>query len=152
MSYANDMPTATPTAPDTQLAATLRISLMRLARRLRAQRAHTDLTLSQTSALATVERHGPLTLGELAAYEKVQPPSMTRIVGVLTEHEVLVRAPHDTDGRQVILSITDSGRDLLREDRRRREAWLAQHLRHLDPDEIDLLRAAAPVLEKLATT
>jgi DNA-binding MarR family transcriptional regulator len=146
------MPTATPTAPDTQLAATLRISLMRLARRLRAQRAHTDLTLSQTSALATVERHGPLTLGELAAYEKVQPPSMTRIVGVLTEHEVLVRAPHDTDGRQVILSITDSGRDLLREDRRRREAWLAQHLRHLDPDEIDLLRAAAPVLEKLATT
>jgi DNA-binding MarR family transcriptional regulator len=125
---------------------------MRLARRLRAQRVDTDLTLSQMSALATVERHGPLTLGELAAHEKVQPPSMTRIVGVLVEHAVVDRAPHDTDGRQVILSITDTGRELLREDRRRREAWLAQHLRHLTPDEVDLLRAAAPVLEKLATT
>jgi DNA-binding MarR family transcriptional regulator len=146
------MPTASPTALDSQLAAALRISVMRLARRLRAQRADTDLTLSQMSALATVERHGPLTLGELAASEKVQPPSMTRIVGVLVEHDLAARAPHDTDGRQVVLSITDHGRELLREDRRRREAWLAQHLRHLTADEVDLLRAAAPVLEKLATT
>jgi DNA-binding MarR family transcriptional regulator len=146
------MPTASPTAVDTQLSAALRISVMRLARRLRAQRVDTDLTLSQMSALATVERHGPLPLGELAAYEKVQPPSMTRIVGVLVEHDVLDRASHATDGRQVVLSITDSGRELLREDRRRREAWLAQHLRHLTSDEVELLRAAAPVLEKLATT
>jgi DNA-binding MarR family transcriptional regulator len=146
------MPTASPTVVDTQLSAALRISVMRLARRLRAQRPDNARTLSQMSALATVERYGPLTLGELANHEKVQPPSMTRIVGVLTDHGFLDRAAHVTDGRQVILTITDGGRELLREDRRRREAWLAQHLRHLTPDEIEVLRAAAPVLEKLATT
>jgi DNA-binding MarR family transcriptional regulator len=146
------MATSSPTATDSQLSAALRISVMRLARRLRAQRPVNALTLSQMSALATVERHGPLTLGELANHEKVQPPSMTRIVGVLTDDGFLQRAAHITDGRQVILTITDSGRDLLREDRRRREAWLAQHLRHLTAEELDVLRAAAPVLEKLATT
>ena len=152
MSYANDMPAAPSTAVDAQLAAALRISVMRLARRLRAQRADSDLTLSQMSALATVERRGPLTLGELAAFENVQPPSMTHIVAALSEHAYLTRAPHETDGRQVVLTITPAGRDLLREDRRRREAWLSQHLRHLSADEVELLRAAAPVLEKLATT
>jgi DNA-binding MarR family transcriptional regulator len=139
-----------PTLVQTQLSAELRIAVMRLARRLRAQRAETDLTLSQLSALSAVERHGPLTLGVLAAHEKVQPPSMTRMAGKLADRGLLTRVPHQTDGRQVVVTVTESGRELLREDRRRREAWLAQQLRDLAPDEVATLRAAVPVLEKLA--
>jgi len=148
MSYANDMPTST----ETRLSAALRISVMRLARRLRAERPETGLTLSQVSALATVERHGPLTLGELAAREKVQPPSMTRVVAILTERGLVHRSANAADGRQVMLSVTDAGAGLMFEDRRRREAWLAQQLRLLEPAELLVLRQAAPVLEKLAST
>jgi DNA-binding MarR family transcriptional regulator len=140
-----------PTSTDTQLAATLRIAVMRLARRLRAERVETDLTLSQISALASVDRHGPVTLGALAALERVQPPSMTRIVGVLADRELVTRVPHQTDGRQIVVAITDAGRDLLKEDRRRREAWLAQRLRDLSVDELAVLREAAPILEKLSS-
>jgi DNA-binding MarR family transcriptional regulator len=139
-----------PTSTDTQLAATLRMAVMRLARRLRAERPETDLTLSQLAALASVDRHGPLTLGSLAAHERVQPPSMTRIVGVLADRGLVTRVPHETDGRQILVDATDAGRDLLREDRRRREAWLAQVLRNLSKDEIETLHAAAPILEALA--
>ena len=147
MSYANDMPTAT---LDAHLSAALRISVMRLARRLRAQRVDTDLTLSQMSALATVERHGPLTLGELASYEKVQPPSMTRTVNCLEQEGHVVRRAHESDGRQVVVSLTEAGRAAVLADRRRRDAWLAQRLRELSPDERAALRAAAPVLAALA--
>src|SRR3954468_6121030 len=147
MRYANDMPTTT----DIQLAAGLRIAVMRLARRLRAERPETDLTISQLAALASVERHGPLTLGVLAAHERVQPPSMTRMVGALAERDLLTRVPHETDGRQIVVAITDAGRDLLKEDRRRREAWLACQLRELTPDELYALHEAAPILEKLAS-
>jgi DNA-binding MarR family transcriptional regulator len=139
-------------ATDVSLSAALRISVMRLARRLRTERPDNDLTLSQISALAAVERHGPLALGELAAREKVQPPSMTRIVNVLTERALISRTAHATDGRQVVLAVTPEGSALLREDRKRREAWLAQQLRTLAPDEVEILKAAAPILERLATT
>jgi DNA-binding MarR family transcriptional regulator len=141
------MPTTT---AETQLAATLRIAVMRLARRLRAERAATDLTISQVAALASVERHGPLTLGALAAHERVQPPSMTRMVGVLADRGLLTRVPHQTDGRQVVVAITDAGRALLKEDRRRREAWLARQFRDLSAYELGVLRDAAPILESLA--
>jgi DNA-binding MarR family transcriptional regulator len=140
-----------PTSTDTHLAATLRIAVMRLARRLRAERAEVDLTLSQLSALSSVDRHGPMTLGALATHERVQPPSMTRIVGVLADRGLLTRVPHETDGRQVVVALTEDGRDLLKEDRRRREAWLAQRLRELSPDELGVLHKAAPILEKLTS-
>jgi DNA-binding MarR family transcriptional regulator len=145
------MLTIMPTSTDTHLAAGLRIAVMRLARRLRAERPETDLTISQLAALASVERHGPLTLGALAAHERVQPPSMTRMVGALAERDLLTRVPHETDGRQIVVAITDAGRDLLKEDRRRREAWLARQLRELTPAELDVLHEAAPILEKLAS-
>ena len=124
---------------------------MRLARRLRTERPDTDLTLSQLAALSSVERHGPLTLGELADREKVQPPSMTRMVGLLAERGLVTRAAHATDGRQVVISVTEAGAALMVEDRRRREAWLARQLRLLSPEEMLVLRQAAPILEKLAT-
>jgi DNA-binding MarR family transcriptional regulator len=139
-----------PTATDTALASTLRLSVMRLARRMRAERAETSLTLSQLAALATLDRHGALTPGELAAHEKVQPPSMTRLLAVLEDKALVTRAPHPTDGRQALMTISPEGQALLREDRRRRDAWLARRMRALDSEEIEVLRRAAGVLDKLA--
>jgi len=146
MTYTNQMPTLA----DTALASTLRLAVMRLARRMRAERADTSLSLSSLAALATVERHGPLAPGELAAHEKVSPPSMTRLVGRLELAGLLTRTAHPTDRRQVLLSLTRAGTALLREDRRRREAWLAQRLGDLAPEELAVLRRAAAVLDKLA--
>ena len=139
-----------PPASDTALASALRLAVMRLARRMRSERADTSLTLTQLAALATVERHGPLTPRELAAAERVQPPSMTRIAGSLEAEGLLTRTGHPTDGRQVLLAISPAGVALLREDRRRREAWLAQRLRELEPEDREVLRRAAEVLDRLA--
>ncbi len=144
------MLTTMPTAADTALASTLRLSVMRLARRMRGMRADTSLSLSQLAALATLDRHGPLTPGELAAHEKVQPPSMTRLLAGLESAGLVTRAAHATDGRQVVMTVSTAGQALLREDRRRRDAWLAQQLRTLDPEEIAVLDRAAGILERLA--
>ena len=148
MSYANDMPAATQTA----LASTLRLSVMRLARRMRAQRADTMLTLSQLAALATLDRHGPLSPGELAAHEKISRPSMTRLLAVLEGQGLVVRKAHPTDGRQVTLAVSPAGQELLKEDRRRRDVWLAQRLQGLAPDELAVLQCAAGILDRLAST
>ena len=139
-----------PLAADTALASTLRLSVMRLARRLRTERADSSLGLSHLAALATLERHGPLTPGELAAQEKVQPPSMTRLLATLVVAGLVTRTAHPTDGRQVLVSISREGGTLLREDRRRRDAWLARRLRELEPADLDVLRQAAAVLDRLA--
>lgn len=141
------MPLATRT--DTELASMLRISVMRLARRLRAHRLDSGLTLTQLAALATLERHGPMTPGELAVHEKVQPPSVTRVIAVLESRELASRTAHPTDGRQQIVAVTAAGKGLLREDRRRREAWLSRQLAELSAADRALLRAAGPVLERL---
>lgn len=148
MSYANDVPTATQTA----LASTLRLSVMRLARRMRAQRADTSLTLSQLAALATLDRHGALSPGELAAHEKISPPSMTRLLGVLEAAGLVVRTAHPSDGRQVQLAASPAGVALLKEDRRRRDVWLARRLRDLDAEELEVLQRAAGILDRLAST
>lgn len=139
-----------PRTAETALASTLRLSVMRLARRLRSERADTSLSLSQLAALATLDRHGPLTPGELAAHERVQPPSMTRLVATLEAAALARRDPHPTDGRQVLLRITPEGSAILLEDRRRRDAWLARQLRDLDPADLAVLTRAAAVLDRLA--
>jgi DNA-binding MarR family transcriptional regulator len=148
MSYANDMPTAT----DTALASRLRLSVMRLARRMRAQRADTMLTLSQLAALSTLDRHGALSPGELAAHEKISPPSMTRLLGVLETGGLVARTAHPTDRRQVLLAVSPAGQALLKEDRRRRDVWLAQRLQDLPADELQVLRRAAGILDRLASS
>ncbi len=138
------------------LATAMRISISRLARRLRVEQrlglGRTEAVLSdiQLAALAALERHDSMTPGELAEHEKVQPPSMTRVIAVLEERGLVLRAPHATDRRQVVLTVTQDGRDLVRRVRRRREAWLAQRLQELTPEERRILRAAAPILEKLS--
>ena len=143
MTYAKEMHS------DVALASELRTSVMRLARRLRRMRADTTLSLGQLAALGTLDRHGPMTPGELAAHERVQPPSMTRIVKALEETGYVARTPHPTDGRQVVVSLTASGTRLLGEDRRQREAWLAQRVRDLAPADRELLHRAAEVLDRL---
>lgn len=140
---------------DEALATAMRISISRLARRLRVERlglGGTQMVLSdiQLAALAALERHDSMTPGELAEHEKVQPPSMTRVIAVLEERGLVRREPHATDRRQVILTVTADGRDLVRRVRRLREAWLAQRLQELTPDERRALRAAAPILEKIS--
>jgi DNA-binding MarR family transcriptional regulator len=141
---------------DAGLATAMRISISRLARRLRVERlglGGTETALLsdiQLAALAALERHESMTPGELAEHEKVQPPSMTRVIAVLEERGLVRRAPHATDRRQVVLTVTADGRDLVQRVRRRREAWLAQRLQELSPEERQVLRDAAPILEKIS--
>jgi DNA-binding MarR family transcriptional regulator len=142
------------TRSDAGLATELRISVSRLARRLRAERIArglgTELSDTQLAALAALERHAAMTPGELAEHEKVQPPSMTRVIAALLERGLVTRAPHPTDGRQVRLTVTVAGRELVQQSRKLREAWLAQRLRELSPQERATLRAAAPILQRLS--
>jgi DNA-binding MarR family transcriptional regulator len=147
-----DMATSirTDTEVDHELVAALRVGVMRLARRLRNERSGSDLTLTQLSALGTLDRYGKLTLGELAAIENVKPPSMTRTVNCLQEAGLVTRAAHESDGRQVVVGLTDHARAVLDEDRRRRDAWLAVHLADLAPADLDLLRFIAPLLDRMA--
>jgi len=140
---------------DAGLATAMRISISRLARRLRVERlglggTETALSDIQLAALAALERHESMTPGELAEHEKVQPPSMTRVIAVLEERGLVRRAPHPTDRRQVVLTVASEGRDLVQRVRRRREAWLAQRLQELSPEERQVLRDAAPILEKIS--
>src|SRR5689334_12684988 len=132
------MPTAV--VSDPVLASSLRLSVMRLARRLRGQRVSTDLGLTYLATLSTLELHGRMTPGELAAHERVQPPSMTRVVAALEVRGLARRQPHPTDRRQAIVELSPAGRDLLKADRRRRDAWPAQRLGGLASDELELLR------------
>ena len=148
------MTTPQQTRSDAGLASVLRISVSRLARRLRAERLtkglEPGLSDTQLAALAALERHPEMTPGELADHEKVQPPSMTRVITVLEDLGLVMRAPHATDRRQVVLTVTGHGREVVQQSRKLREAWLAKRLRELTPQERATLRAAAPILEKLS--
>ena len=153
MSYANDMPTLQKVSrTDAGLASELRLSVMRLRRRLAVER-HPDneLSINQMGVLGVLFRTGgALTIGELASAEKVQPPSMTRSVNCLEQSGDVVRRPHETDGRQVVVELSEQGRQRVRADRDRRDAWLARRLKELTPDERAILRQAAPILANLA--
>jgi DNA-binding MarR family transcriptional regulator len=137
---------------DSGLASALRISVARLSRRLRTERDPGSelLPVGQLSVLGALNRFGDQTVGELAALERVQPPSMTRTVNCLHDGGYVVRRKNAADGRQVVITLSDQGRTTLAADRRRRDAWLAQRLRELTPGERSVLRQAAPLLERLA--
>src|ERR687893_1566367 len=119
---------------DSGLASELRVSVMRLRRRLVAER-HPDneLSMSQMAVLGQLYRNGDQTVGDLAAAEGVQPPSMTRTVQTLEAGGYVSRRRHDTDGRQVVISLSDQGVATVRADRVRRDAWLARRLPQLTP-------------------
>lgn len=132
-----------------QLAAALRDSITRLNRRLRQARPIGDLTITQLSALTSLELNGALTPRELADIERVQPPTLTKIVAKLEERGLIQRTPHPTDGRQVILAATESGRAVIVEHRRARDEWLARQLAALTPDERETLGKAAEILGRI---
>ena len=131
-----------------QLTSRLRMVVARLSRRLR-QEANEGATPSQLAALATVERHGPITLGELAGHERVRPPTMTRIVAGLEEGGLVRRAIDPSDRRVARVTITTDGSRLLARSRTRKDAFLATLLENLEPDELAAVENAVPVLERL---
>ncbi|MDQ6849747.1 MAG: MarR family transcriptional regulator [Actinomycetota bacterium] len=133
-----------------ELASTLRPSLLRLTRLIRNQRADMSVTLTQLSAMGTLHKHGAMSAGELAACERVQPPSMTKVLAHLEERGLVRREAHPADRRQAIIAITDAGLALLESERRSRDAWLSQRVARLTSDERALLRKIVPVLDKLA--
>jgi DNA-binding MarR family transcriptional regulator len=140
------------TRTDTGLASQLRVSLVRLTRRLRSEREPSnELSTAAISVLGVLIREGDLTIGQLAGHERVQPPSMTRTVSALEAEGYVVRRPSPDDGRSVIVGLADKGRETLLADRRRRDVWLAQQLRTLTPEERDLLRKVVPIIERLST-
>lgn len=144
------MTTATRTKAIAELAAQLRPSLLRLTRIIRNQRVDISVTLTQLSAMGTLFQRGPMSAGELATCERVQPPSMTKVLANLEERGLVRRDAHPGDRRQAIIAITDAGVALLDSERRSRDAWLSLRLARLTPEERALLRTVVPVLDKLA--
>src|SRR5690606_3661980 len=134
----------------TQLAVLLRDAITRLNRRVRQTRPVGDLTATQLSALTSLDLAGAMTPRELADAERVQPPTMTKIIGKLEDRGLVERSPHPTDRRQVILAATPEGRAMLARFERAREEWLARRLAELTSDERELLRQAAEILRRVA--
>ncbi|MGY0005785.1 MarR family winged helix-turn-helix transcriptional regulator [Micromonospora sp. I033] len=136
--------------PPAQLAPQLRDAITRLNRRVRQARPVGDLTVTQLSALTSLKLAGALTPRELADIERVQPPTMTKIVAKLEERGLVQRTPHPTDGRQVILAATEGGRAVLDQFERARNEWLASRLAALTEEERDTLQRAAEILQGIA--
>lgn len=132
------------------VAGRLRLSVTRLNRLLR-RHADTGLTPSQLSALATIERHGPITLGALAEHERVAPPSITKLVSKLEGQSFVQRHASPADGRVALVSLTAAGNALLSESRQRKNEWLAERLSNLTPGERARLADALDVLDAVLT-
>lgn len=126
-------------------------SVVRLSRRLRQER-QSELTANQMSVLGTLRTKGPLTPSAIAAHERVQPPSMTRTINCLDETGLVTRGKHADDGRQVIVTISAKGEDVLATERARRDQWLALRIAELGTDDRKVLREAAVILDHLATS
>jgi DNA-binding MarR family transcriptional regulator len=136
---------------DAGLASELRLSVMRLRRRLAAERdPANDLSIPVMAVLGALFRYGELTVGELAAIERVQPPTMTRKLTYLEEGGYVARRAHETDGRVVVVGLTEQGTATVLADRKRRDEWLSRQLRDLTAQEREVLRAAAPILQRLS--
>jgi DNA-binding MarR family transcriptional regulator len=135
----------------TDSAARLRLAIVRTARRLRQEAAGpgADLTPTGVSALATVERHGPLTPSELAEIERVKRPTATRTLSVLDEAGLVERASDPADGRSSLVSINAAGRERLRRLRGRKNAYLARRMRELPDADVETLERAAAILEEI---
>lgn len=127
----------------------VRLCVLRLSRRLR-QNAAAGVTPSQLALLSTLDLHGPMTLGDLAAHEGVQPPSVTRMVDALEKSALVKRTECANDRRTVMAELTTQGRRAMVEVRQRRDAWLAQRMAGLSASQRQALDAALPVLEALA--
>jgi DNA-binding MarR family transcriptional regulator len=136
------------TTPVPDLASQLRLTIVRTARRLR-QEAGGELSPSLTAALSTVERHGPMTPSELAARERIQRPTATRVLARLADEGLVERTPDPQDGRSALVSATPAARALLAELRTRKTAFLAERLERLDAEDRAALERASGILERM---
>ena len=135
----------------TDAAAQLRMGIVRTARRLRQEAAAeaSGLTPTSTAALATIERHGPLTPSELAELEQVKRPTVTRTLGCLDREGLIERTPDPADGRSTLISVNAAGRERLRRLRGRKNAYLARRMKDLTDEEVETLERAAEILERM---
>jgi len=142
--------TTPPDSPAVELAHALRPAVMRLSRRLRQLRdPELDLGSNQLSAMAVLLNSGDQLMGDLAAEERVRPPSMTRIVNNLEERGYVARRPDPRDRRQCLVTLTPTGREILLDNRQRRDEWLSVRVAELDDDEQATLRSAVALLERI---
>ena len=134
-----------------EAAAQLRMAVVRTARRLRQEAAAetSGLTPTSVAALATIERHGPLTPSEIAAIERVKRPTITRTLGCLEREGLIDRAPDPDDRRSALVSVNGAGRERLRRLRGRKNAYLARRMRDLSDEEVETLERAAEILERM---
>lgn len=131
------------------LASDLSLAVVRLTRHLRGRRTESQISLTQLSVLATLGNEGAMTPGALAAKERVQPPSMTRVIASLTDLGLVERNPHPTDGRQIIVSLSTAGQALLADERSAREAWMSAQLADLEPDQLEDLQRAVAIMNQI---
>jgi DNA-binding MarR family transcriptional regulator len=135
---------------DHELSTDMRGAIARLSRRLRAEKADDELSDGQTSVLFFLVREGNQTLSGLSEHERVKPPSMNRTVNALVAAGYATREGDPQDGRKVRIGVTEAGRALIIETRRRRDAWLFRRLEELAPGERKLIAEAVPLLRKIA--
>jgi DNA-binding MarR family transcriptional regulator len=128
----------------------LRLSIQRLARRIRSMQGDEDVTEGQRSVMFTLANNGPQTLGSLSEHERVTPPSMNRTINALVDAGLVTRVTAADDARKVRLDLSDNGRDFIEETRRRRDAWFTQRLEELTPHDRAVLDEAAAILKALA--
>jgi DNA-binding MarR family transcriptional regulator len=136
------------TSSQADLAVRLRLAVARTARRLR-QEAGGELSPTQSAALATIDRHGPLTPSELADRERIRRPTATRLIAALEEAGLVDRTRDPGDGRSFLVSLSPAGRELLARVRTRKNAYLSRRLRDLSPEERATLDRASAILERL---
>lgn len=137
---------------DLSFAAELRVTLGRAVRRIKAERGEAGLSDPQFNVLAILLREGPSSPGRLAEHERIAAPAMTRTVGCLADAGLVRKQEHPTDGRQVVVTLTEQGEAEVTETRRRRDAWLAARLAGLDADERATLSAAADILRRITAS
>ncbi|MEP6973314.1 MAG: MarR family transcriptional regulator [Actinomycetota bacterium] len=130
------------------LASNLRLGVTRLARKLRRE-GDPGMTPTLLAALSTIERHGPMTAGGLASHEQVEKPTVTRLLSVLDERDLIERTPDPLDGRVGWVQVSTAGRKLLQRTRRRKDEYLVKRIRNLSPEDQATLAAAAELLDRL---
>jgi len=137
--------------PLSERAAHLRTAIVRTARRLRQEAAAetSGLTPTSVAALATIERHGPMTPSEIAEIERVKRPTITRTLGCLEREGLIDRAPDPADGRSALVRVNGAGRERLRRVRKRKNAYLARRMRDLTAEEVETLERATEILERM---
>ncbi len=132
-----------------QVGADLGLAALRLNRRLRVQRRDARVSLTQASALVTLYLGGPMTPGALASRERVQPPSMTRVIAALEQLGFIDREPHPSDRRQVIVSISLAGTEYVEADKSARDAWMDARMRELSADDVAVLARAVELVDRM---